>query len=255
LSQNGDGLLANIISLHGSQACLDGGCCQVKNWRLSTLAKKILRHNFVFFLLSDFTFVLPVFTHSNSVLGWHVHPPTSYCFSKHFLFLMPYTSISMDARHDILELTRFLTELSVIDYHFVGKKASSVALAALFNSMDEIAEVSKQAKDDFANELSRVDGLSPSSLEVLDCRERLRQLYAQGGYNRPETRTETRNEAVSPVCVSYAFGAQYVVGGSVVVTEQERPAFSKASIETSALPGYNAQGVPVEATVGFTGPS
>jgi Cyclin, C-terminal domain len=168
---------------------------------------------------------------------------------------MPYTSISMDARHDILELTRFLTELSVIDYFFVGKKASSVALAALFNSMDEIAEVSKQAKDDFGSELRRVDGLNPASLEVLDCRERLRLLYAQGGYNRPETSSGTRNEAVSPVCVSYAFGAPYV-GNSVAVTEQDQPAISKASIETSALSGYDVQGAAVEAIVGnTTGPS
>lgn len=246
-------LVANIVSPHLPQACLDGGCrrskigdCQL--WRNSLM----LRHNL--FLFANLSFVLPIFILSDRVLGWHVHPPTSFCFSKHFLFLMPYTSISMDARHDILELTRFLTELSVIDYYFVGKKASSIALAALFNSMDEIAEVSKQAKEDFANELSRVDALNPASLEVLDCRERLRQLYAQGGYNRPETRTGTRNEAVSPVCVSYAFGDQYG-GNSVAVTEQEQPAISKASVETSALSGYNPQGAPVEGTAGNTAPS
>lgn len=138
-----------------------------------------------------------------SVLGWHVHPPTPFCFSKHFLFLVPYTAIKMDVRHDILELTRFLTELSVIDYFFVSKKASSVALAALLNAMDEIPEVSDEAMAAFATEMQRISGVNMRRPDVLDCRERLRLLYAQGGYARPEPQPETRSEAISPVCVSY----------------------------------------------------
>lgn len=148
-----------------------------------------------------------LFLLSRSALGWRVHPPTPYCFSQHMLFLVPYTSISMDARHDILELARFLTELSVIDYFFVSKKASSVALASLQNAMAEIPEVSEEATNDFATEIQRVSSLNLNSIEVTDCRERLRLLYAQGGYSRPETQTETRDEAISPVCVSYGLAA------------------------------------------------
>jgi Cyclin, C-terminal domain len=113
----------------------------------------------------------------------------------------------MDARHDTLELARFLTELSVIDYYFVSKKASSVALAALLNAMEELPEVADAAVTAFAQEIQRVSGLRPDCAEVLDCRERLRLLYAQGGYARPEPQADTRTEAISPVCVSYGLSA------------------------------------------------
>ena len=108
----------------------------------------------------------------------------------------------MDARHDVWELSRFLTELSVIDYFFVIHKPSSVAVAALLNSMDEVLPDSQEVHDEFLSEVSKVAGLDPTTQEVVDCRNRLRLLYAQGGYSRP-TATEERNETVSPVCVSY----------------------------------------------------
>ena len=143
----------------------------------------------------------------------------------------------MDNRHDILELARFLTELSVIDYYFVSKKASSVALAALLNAMDEIAEVSSEAKSDFARELQRVESLSMDP-DTLDCRERLRLLYAQGGYSRPETRSETRDEAISPVCVSYGLTGHYPSFGAAV-EPQSQP---------SAKGTNNGAGPPVNTT-------
>lgn len=148
------------------------------------------------------------------VLCWHLHPTTSYCFAKHILFMVPYTSITLESRHDVLELARFLTELSVIDYFFVAKQASHVALASLANAMDEIPEVSQDAKNNFAKELQRVSGLSLKRPLVLKCRERLRLLYVQGGYSRPEARPETRNETISPVCVSYGAAVHYPSYGS-----------------------------------------
>jgi hypothetical protein len=143
-------------------------------------------------------------------LSWKVHPPTSYCFAKHILFLLPYTSATMDVRYDILELSRFFTELSVIDYYFVGQRQSTVALAALFNAMEAIPSVSDSAIDELTRELSRLPSLDPSQEEVQAARLRLRVLYAQGGYERPETLSDigTRNDAVSPVCVSYGVTLQ-----------------------------------------------
>ena len=133
-------------------------------------------------------------------LGWRLSPPTSLCFAKHILFLLPYSSATLDARHDTLELTRFLCELSVIDYYFVGKRASDVALAALLNSMQIVQQVSDSARMEFESELRRVPGLDPSRQEVLDCRARLCLLY-----DRDENSfdAETRDEAISPVSVAY----------------------------------------------------
>ena len=110
----------------------------------------------------------------------------------------------MDVRHDTLELSRFLSELSVIDYYFVTFKPSSVALAALLNAMEAIPGVSDEAQVDFERELQRVPGLDPTRQDVNECRDRLRLLYAQGGYSRPEVEgAEARGETISPVCVSY----------------------------------------------------
>jgi hypothetical protein len=110
----------------------------------------------------------------------------------------------MDIRHDTLELARFLSELSVIDYFFVTCKPSVVALAALLNAMESIPGVSDAARLDFDKELKRVPGLNPTRPEVEECRSRLRLLYSQGGYSRPEVEgAETRAETISPVCVSF----------------------------------------------------
>jgi hypothetical protein len=120
----------------------------------------------------------------------------------------------MDVRHDILELSRFLAELSVIDYFFVMHRPSVVALATLLNALDLVPGVSDAARQEFQQELQHIPGLDLSSLEigneVEECRNRLHLLYAQGGYARPETggREEQRTETISPVCVSYGCNPQ-----------------------------------------------
>ena len=147
-----------------------------------------------------------------SALKWKVHPPTAYCFAKHLLFLLPYDSTSLDARQDVLELARFLCELSVIDYFFVPYRSSAVALATLFNAMELVSGISESCQREFEMELERLHWISPIGKEVMECRDRLRILYAQGGYSGPEGITsrnvdenemqhEPRDDAISPVSV------------------------------------------------------
>jgi hypothetical protein len=118
----------------------------------------------------------------------------------------------MDARHDILELSRFLAELSVIDYFFVMHRPSVVALATLLNALDLVPGVSDTARQDFQRELHHIPGLDLSDLEignaVEECRNRLHLLYAQGGYSRTAGGEELRTETISPVCVSYGCNPQ-----------------------------------------------
>jgi len=113
--------------------------------------------------------------------------------------------VSVEARYEILELARFYTELSVIDYFFVVHRASDIALAALLNAIETVSGSSEMALVEFQQELRRVNGgLDPDTPEVDECRTRLHVLYSQGGYSRPEfSGQETRNETISPVCVSY----------------------------------------------------
>jgi hypothetical protein len=137
-------------------------------------------------------------------LSWRVHPPTAYCFTKHILFLLPYTSVSTETRSEILEVARFLSELSVFDYFFVMHRPSSVGLASILNAMNDIPGVSSSAVEEMKDELLRIPGLDPNFPEVKECCGRLDMLYAQGGYSRPSLENvEPRIETISPVCVSY----------------------------------------------------
>lgn len=136
-------------------------------------------------------------------LSWRMHPPTAYSFGRHLLFLLPLKSVSMNVRHDVLELARFLTELSVIDYFFVVHRPSVVAYAALLNAMEDIP-CAGAAISDLVAEVHSITHLRFESEELRDCRSRLRLLYAQGAYSRPTLLTAgSRSNSGSPVCVSY----------------------------------------------------
>mmetsp|Transcript_9376 Transcript_9376/g.13960 ORF Transcript_9376/g.13960 Transcript_9376/m.13960 type:complete len:252 (-) Transcript_9376:12-767(-) len=71
-------------------------------------------------------------------LSWHVHPPTALTAVKHFMLLLPEDACHMSIFHEIKELSRFLTELSVCDYFFVKQKATTIGLAALLSSIELI---------------------------------------------------------------------------------------------------------------------
>ena len=118
---------------------------------------------------------------------------------------MPYSSVPTEVRYDILEMSRFLIELSVIDYFFVAHRPSVVALASLLNALENADGASPSAFHDFEVAVEGVRGLCANCQEVRDCRDRLKLLYAQGGYESPEEviQEDMRTDAVSPVCVSY----------------------------------------------------
>lgn len=116
---------------------------------------------------------------------------------------MPFSAVTANVRTDILELARFLTELSVIDYFFVTQRPSHVAIAALMNGLDGIPEDPLIASQ-FSDEIEKVFSINTTCVEIVECRNRLRLLYAQGGYSRHSVSSaETRGDTISPVCVSY----------------------------------------------------
>ena len=117
-------------------------------------------------------------------LGWHVHPPTPLAFCRDFMRLVS-GEIEPGPRHDVSELARFMTELSVCDYWFVTKKPSSIALASLVNAIELQGphRVDPRYKVEF---LTRVVDLGidiACDEEILACYERLRQMYDAGGYS------------------------------------------------------------------------
>jgi hypothetical protein len=119
--------------------------------------------------------------------------------------MLPFASLSFDARRDLLELSRFLGELSVMDYFFVAHRPSTVALAALLNAMAELPAVPPHVAVTFGSYIGCCLNIDASSVELNECRARLRLHYVQGGYSCPGSSPETENRetSVSPVCVSY----------------------------------------------------
>ena len=116
-------------------------------------------------------------------LGWHVHPPTPFSFVRELMNLLP-QEISPPAKHDLNELARFLTELSVCDYYFVTKKPSSIALAALINAIDLQGSRNSypRIKAQFLQHVIEVGLDITTDEETVVCYERLREMYIAGGY-------------------------------------------------------------------------
>ena len=136
-------------------------------------------------------------------MKWQVHPPTSLLFTRYLLCLLPVSAMPLTCRHDTLELSRFLTELSVMDYFFVSYLPSTVALAALLNAMENIPGVPYAAQLNLVAHVYHHGGMNPYSKEVNECRDRLRLHYQKGGYTPSgHVIPENRDTAVSPVCVT-----------------------------------------------------
>jgi hypothetical protein len=113
-------------------------------------------------------------------------------------------------QHEIKELARFLTELSVCDYFFVTKNSSSIALAGILNAFDILGEsqVPPSAIALFIKRVNDIAGYDAKCTEVEDCRERLRETYYHGGFNESglgaivEEEADEKGRFCSPVCVS-----------------------------------------------------
>lgn len=123
-----------------------------------------------------------------SSLSWRVMPPTAFDFLQHYLHLIqPAAAMCVDApkvkspRVKALEdLSSFLVELSVLDYYFVNFRPSTVAVAALLNSMDE--DVHLGVANPFMQAHTLYHGyeglVNPGEEEaVYLCRQRLGSLY------------------------------------------------------------------------------
>ena len=120
-------------------------------------------------------------------LQWHVHPPTPQVFVKHYLYFLGQED------KEIYDLAQFMTELSVMDYFFVGYRPSEIAIAALLNAVEKIEP---NSTDDlhFPFQTTLFDRQS-SNVEV--CRKRLNLIFKQA---TEKTSTDTTSQAdQSPV--------------------------------------------------------
>ena len=127
-------------------------------------------------------------------LEWHVHPPTPYTFLSYFVQL----GANQPGASKIYEMARYFVELSVLDYYFVGKRSSTVAVAALLNAMEDHAGS--------CHDVLRFVAPGQEQL-VVDCQARLRSLYNVPDQSVFDTQTEggaadALGRTCSPTCVT-----------------------------------------------------
>jgi hypothetical protein len=101
------------------------------------------------------------------VFQWHVHPPTPVCFMRQLLRLMPLEA-SPIARYMIVEVTRFISEISSCLYKFVKYSASTMATAAVVVAMERVEESTLPTwqRNQFLYNVCFYTGLDSSSAEV-----------------------------------------------------------------------------------------
>ncbi|KAL7531079.1 hypothetical protein ACHAXR_004418, partial [Thalassiosira sp. AJA248-18] len=116
-------------------------------------------------------------------LDWHVNPPTSFAFCRDLMRLVS-GDVHPRVRHDIYELSRFLTELSVCDYWFATKKPSSIAVASIINAIElqGSCRVDSRYKVEFIHRVVDIGMDIADDDAVIECYERLREMYIAGGY-------------------------------------------------------------------------
>lgn len=111
-------------------------------------------------------------------LGWQLHPPTSIRFIENFFPLIMEGVSDEFGVASALELSRFLTELSVCVYQFnsSNSKPSSVAIAAILLSIDRF-QLPHETQDKF-RELAESLSLELNSPEISRCGKLLSVIYA-----------------------------------------------------------------------------
>ncbi len=111
-------------------------------------------------------------------LDWKLHPPTLFAFVSHLLMLFP-CDVHHSVRKELFEVAIYLAELSVCDAFFVKLPASTVAIAAIINVMEDIPHnrLSLRSRDEFWATLSMsVRGFQAA--DIAAARDRLRSMFS-----------------------------------------------------------------------------
>jgi len=94
---------------------------------------------------------------------------------------------------EVIEFSRFLTELAVCDYFFVTRKPSSIGLAAILVAIEQLDaqkfptitshRLLEQLRSVYPQEMDRIK-------EIKECKNRLLGLYIAGGYDQQRKEME-----------------------------------------------------------------
>ena len=115
-------------------------------------------------------------SHILRALSWNLHPPTATAFGSLFLdfFFASHTvHLSNADLDDIYDVSGFFSELSVCDYRFCPVKGSTIAIAAILNSLEGMFGPQNSLSTQIATTAKRLGvPLPPDSV-----RNRLWELY------------------------------------------------------------------------------
>lgn len=109
-------------------------------------------------------------------LDWHLLPPTPVAYVDNFFPILS-ASCSGDFAKvvDSFEFSRFLAELSVCEYPFLCAKPSSIAIAAILQSLDHF-DFPSEAREAFQASVAEAS-LDEKAPEVKVCAKLLRHVY------------------------------------------------------------------------------
>ncbi|CAJ1892866.1 unnamed protein product [Cylindrotheca closterium] len=123
-------------------------------------------------------------------LQWHVHPPSPQAFVKHFLYLIGIEDT------ELLDVSQFMVELSIMDYYFVDYKSSEVAIASIMNALQRRSPNDKDKAPIHDEYYPNLMGPVPRSLfdydtsKVRECRDRLHLIFMQANGHVPAAAEE-----------------------------------------------------------------
>ena len=150
-----------------------------------------------------------------TALSWRVNGPTAHDFLSHMISLLFSSAQKYDdtaAMRTILDISKFHVEIAVCDYDIALQKPSAVALASIFNSIEDIDEnfFSSRSMYDFVECIANASKLDTFSEEVNAVRARLLELNsgcelqkAANNIQSFNTRSTTSKLSASPVSVKY----------------------------------------------------
>lgn len=113
-------------------------------------------------------------------LSWLVHPPTAVDFIADFLKFLP-CSVPLKLRQVLFRKSRYVTELSICDPFFMNHLPSTIAFAAVVNSIkdheeDDLFAFPTDASLCFYNHLKNDLGFTHDDCSIVLVRERLREI-------------------------------------------------------------------------------
>lgn len=139
--------------------------------------------------------ILKMEAHIIKTLNWHLNPPTASAYLNIVIPMIDASAIDAQASYEILELSRYLVELSVCDSYFADKKPSSIAYASVMIAMENLS-ASPKTEQRFAS--YNLD-MSPSATE--QCAERIHHVYSLATSPLGEEGSEAPRAGSSPTSV------------------------------------------------------